>query len=104
MLFLIPGMRETLRVNGQMALNDDPQLLSVLPTGGRPAAVALVLTVEEAYLHCGKALIRSALWNPESWPAADGLPSAAEILSDHAGLGDLTSSAASLEESYKHRL
>lgn len=103
-LFLIPGMGETLRVNGQVALSRDPQLLEGLQTGGRPARLALILTVERAHLHCAKAVIRSKLWRAEAWPKADELPSAAEILNDHIGLGDVAASAAALEESYTHRI
>jgi uncharacterized protein len=103
-LFLIPGMGETLRVNGSVALSRDPELLAGLQTGGGPARLALILTVECAHLHCAKALIRSRLWRADTWPPTDELPSAAEILNDHIGLGDLAASAAALEESYRHRL
>lgn len=103
-LFLIPGMRETLRVNGRVTLRDDPELLEDLQTGGKPAVLAMVVTVEQAFLHCGKALIRSALWQPDSWAVPEALPSAAEILNDHVGTGDLAASAAALDESYTQRL
>lgn len=103
-LFLIPGMREALRVNGQVALSGDPDLVEDLQTGGRPAVLAMIVTVEQTFLHCGKALIRSGLWQPDSWAAAAELPSAAEILNDHVGAGDLTASAASLQQSYTERL
>ncbi len=102
LLFLIPGMGETLRANGRVELTRDPNLLDGLETAGRPAKLALVVTVEVSYLHCAKALIRSKLWQPGSWP--DELPSAAEILNDHIGIGDLAASAAALEESYTKRI
>jgi uncharacterized protein len=102
LLFLIPGMGETLRANGSAELSRDPALLEGLGTGGRPAALALVVTVEQVYLHCAKALIRSKLWKPETWP--EELPSAAEILSDHIGIGDVEASAAVLADSYANRL
>jgi PPOX class probable FMN-dependent enzyme len=93
LLFLIPGMGETLRVNGrcEIARDADPQ-------------VSLIVTVEEAYLHCAKALIRSRLWDPPAWPAAAELPSAARIFSDHTGLGDESAAAEMLRESYTKRL
>lgn len=103
-LFLIPGMGETLRVNGDVVLSRDPELLAGLQTGGRAARVALIVTVESAHLQCAKALIRSKLWRTDSWPAADELPSAAEIYNDHMGTGDLVASAAMLDESYKDRI
>jgi PPOX class probable FMN-dependent enzyme len=104
LLFLIPGMGETLRVNGRVALSTDPRLLDGLETAGRPAQLALVVTVVQAYLHCAKALIRSKLWQAESWPDRDQLPSAAEILNDHIGIGDLEASAAALADSYVNRI
>jgi uncharacterized protein len=104
LLFLIPGMGEVLRVNGSVELTRDPDLLGGLETGGRPALLALIVTVEQAYLHCAKSIIRSKLWRPDSWPGAGELPSAAEILNDHIGMGDLAASAAALEESYTQRI
>jgi hypothetical protein len=85
-------------------LTRDPQLLEGLQTGGRPALLASTVHVECAYLHCAKALIRSGLWRSETWVARDELPSAAEILNDHIGIGDLAASAAALEDSYKNRI
>ena len=104
LLFLIPGMGEVLRVNGHVELRRDPELLQGLQTGGRPAKLALIVTVEQAYLHCAKSIIRSKLWKTESWPEAEELPSAAEILNDHIGIGDLAASAAALQESYAQRI
>jgi uncharacterized protein len=104
LLFLTPGLGETLRANGHVALTRDPSLLDGLQTGGRPALLALVVRVEQAYLHCAKALIRSKLWRSDTWPDRAELPSAAEILNDHIGIGDLAASAAALQESYTQRI
>jgi PPOX class probable FMN-dependent enzyme len=102
LVFLIPGMGETLRVNGAVELTRDPALLEGLETAGKPPTLALVVTAEQVYLHCAKCIIRSKLWQPESWPAE--LPSAAEILSDHIGIGDVDASAAALAESYANHI
>ncbi|MDQ6806309.1 MAG: pyridoxamine 5'-phosphate oxidase family protein [Actinomycetota bacterium] len=104
LLFLIPRLGETLRVNGSAALTRDPELLDGLATAGHPAKLGLMVTVEAAYLHCAKALMRSRLWDPGTWPPEEELPSAAEILSDHIGLNDLAASAAALAESYTNRM
>jgi uncharacterized protein len=101
-LFLIPGMGETLRVNGPVELTRDPELLDGLETGGHPAKLALIVHAEQVYLHCAKALIRSALWDPDTW--SEELPSAAEILSDHIGIGDVDASAAALADGYANHL
>jgi hypothetical protein len=104
LLFLIPGMGETLRINGRVSLSRDPAIVAGLETGGHPAKLALVVDVEQAYLHCAKALIRSGLWRPDTWAAGDELPSAAEILNDHIGIGDVAASASALEDSYRNHI
>jgi PPOX class probable FMN-dependent enzyme len=102
LVFLIPGLGETLRVNGTVELTRDPVLLAGLETAGKPPALALVVSAEQVYLHCAKCVIRSKLWKPESWP--ESLPSAAEILNDHIGIGDVDASAAALADSYANHI
>jgi PPOX class probable FMN-dependent enzyme len=63
-LFFVPGLRETLRINGTGYITDDAGLLERFTVDGRRAKLALVVDVAEVYLHCGKALIRSGLWDP----------------------------------------
>jgi PPOX class probable FMN-dependent enzyme len=104
LLFLIPGLGETLRVNGRVSLTRDPAILAGMATGGQPAKLALVVTVEQAYLHCAKCMMRSRLWDPEAWAGEGDLPSAAEILNDHIGIGDVAASAAALADSYTNRI
>jgi uncharacterized protein len=89
LLFLIPGMEETLRVNGRACLTRDPAVLQLLTDDGKPPKVAIGIEVEEAFLHCAKAFKRSALWRPEEWPETDGLARAAQIWRDHMAL-DMT--------------
>jgi uncharacterized protein len=84
LLFLIPGLDETLRVNGTAELVTDPELCERFTVGDKPAVVVVVVTVAEAYVHCAKALRRAELWSPESWLDAAALPSAACMLKDHA--------------------
>ncbi len=86
LLFLIPGLDETLRINGAAELVDDPDLCTRLAIDGKRARVTVVVTVVEAYLHCAKALRRGGLWSPETWLAEDQLPSGACIIKDHASL------------------
>jgi PPOX class probable FMN-dependent enzyme len=86
LLFLIPGLDETLRVNGRAELLTDPALREQLAVEGKPARVVVAVTVVEAYIHCAKALRRSAVWSPESWLDPADLPSAACIVKDHAGI------------------
>jgi PPOX class probable FMN-dependent enzyme len=69
MLFVVPTERETLRVKGHATLHHDPDVLEAMSVDGKPALVYTRVRVEECFFHCGKALIRSKLWQPDSWGA-----------------------------------
>jgi uncharacterized protein len=83
LLFLVPGMNETLRINGTARITDDPRLLAPSAINGRQPEVGLVITIEEAFLHCAKALVRSALWDASRHIDRAILPTYAEMLLDH---------------------
>lgn len=83
MLFMIPGMDETLRVNGRATITTDPAVLAACAIGDRPAKTAVGVDVEQVYIHCAKAYRRGGVWDPSSWLPADELPSAACIIRDH---------------------
>ncbi|WP_028478094.1 pyridoxamine 5'-phosphate oxidase family protein [Nocardia sp. CNY236] len=81
LLFMIPGRGETLRINGRARLiRDAPYFDDMVVRGHRPI-LAVEVDVEEVYLHCAKAFIRSHLWEPEKWPQ-DTLPSHARLVKD----------------------
>ena len=86
LLFMVPGYGETLRVNGRACVTRDPELLAALALKGKVPALAVGVEAEQVFLHCAKALERSALWRPDEWPQLDGLPTAARIWRDHARL------------------
>jgi PPOX class probable FMN-dependent enzyme len=67
LIFVVPGMRETLRVKGVAALYKDPELLAQLAERKKPALLCTHVEVQECFFHCGKAMIRSKMWQPESW-------------------------------------
>lgn len=83
LLFLVPGMNETLRINGTARITDDARLLAPSAVNNRPPKVGLVIAVEEAFLHCAKALVRSALWDGTRHIDRATLPSYAAMLFDH---------------------
>ena len=83
LLFLVSGMSETLRINGTARVTDDPRLLAPSAINGRQPKVGLVITIEEAFLHCAKALVRSALWDATRHIDRAILPTYAEMLFDH---------------------
>jgi PPOX class probable FMN-dependent enzyme len=67
-IFVIPGTTETLRINGTAELRNHPELLEALAARGKPAVLAIRVTIEECFFHCSKAFLRSALWKPDTWP------------------------------------
>jgi PPOX class probable FMN-dependent enzyme len=85
LIFLIPTVRETLRINGGATLHDEPGLLAKCAIRGRLPLTVTRIAVEEVFLHCAKSLLRSKLWQPETWPDARPVPSMGEIIRDHAG-------------------
>lgn len=80
LLFLIPGLEETLRVNGRARITTDPDVLDRTTIDGRRPKLAVAIDVEECYIHCGKAIRRSGLWDPSTWPGADERPTAGEVI------------------------
>jgi uncharacterized protein len=80
LLFLIPGVNDTFRVNGRARIVDDPELLSASTVEGKAPQLGILVEVEEAYTQCPKALLRSELWNPERHIERSELPSSGEIL------------------------
>lgn len=83
-IFLIPNVKETLRVNGRATIHDDADLKARFETRGKLPITVLKVAVEEVFLHCAKALIRSELWLPETWPDRSALPTMGEMIKDHA--------------------
>lgn len=83
LLVLIPGTIETLRIEGRAFLSTEPELRAATAIDGREPWGALVVEVTKLYVHCGKALKRSRLWEPESWLPADRRPRMAAVLADH---------------------
>jgi len=80
LLFLIPGIGDTFRVNGRARIVDDPELLAASAVEGKVPKLGLLVEIEEAYPQCPKDLIRSELWNEEKHVARDELPSPGEIM------------------------
>ena len=80
LLFLIPGIGDTFRVNGRARIVDDAELLAPSAVDGKVPRLGLLVSIEEAYTQCSKALIGSDLWNPEHHVDRSELPSSGEIL------------------------
>ena len=80
LLFLIPGVNDTFRVNGRARIVDDPELLAASAVEGKAPQLGIVVEIEEAYTQCPKALLRSELWNSERHLDRSELPSSGAIL------------------------
>lgn len=79
-LMLIPGMDDTLRVNGDAYISDEKSYLEMLVHKGKPPKLSIVIDVKEVYFHCPKAFIRSSLWDPESQMPREQFPTLGKIL------------------------
>ncbi len=82
LLFIIPGFDDTLRVNGLASLSTDPEILESLSVNGRSPRLAIVVKVQEVFLHCAKAFRRSHLWSPDHFRDRSEMPSLMKILLD----------------------
>ena len=106
LLFLIPGFGETLRVNGRAAIIRDEAWLTPLSAQGKRPQLAVAVEVEECYLQCAKALLRSKLWEPHDTTKLQSLPCAAEMLCDQVQLPeyDVAKMQTLLDGAYKNNL
>jgi PPOX class probable FMN-dependent enzyme len=105
LIFFVPGMNETLRINGTATITHDQALLAPLAVQGRAPRTGVIVRVREAYLHCAKALMRSKLWDPATQISRKEFPSLARIVSDQTGGGfDIAAAEARTEESYQTRM
>lgn len=84
-LFLIPGIGTTLRVNGKATVSTDKDLLASFAVEGKCPRTVVVVKVESAFFHCARAIIRSGIWNPETYGNTSGLPTAGQMLSALSG-------------------
>ncbi len=85
LIFLIPGVQETLRINGTATVHDDPALREDLAVDGKLPVTVLMVSIKEAYLHCAKSILRSRLWDEDAKIDRSLLPSMGQMLRDQAG-------------------
>lgn len=88
LIFLLPGINETVRVAGTARLSVDPALLESMAVQGKAPKCAIVVSVRQAYLHCAKALLRSKLWAGDYAVARDTFPSIGRMVGDQIGLSE----------------
>jgi len=82
LIFFIPGREDTLRVNGRATISRDEALLERLAVNGKRPQTALVVEVEQTFMHCARAFKRAGLWQPERWPDTSTVPSMQRMIWD----------------------
>jgi PPOX class probable FMN-dependent enzyme len=104
LLFLMPGVEYTLRVNGRGWVIRDEEHLERAAVGGKRPQLAIGVEVEEVFLHCGKAFKRSRLWEPDTWPERADI--VCDVIADYAAAQGRTAAevAESIEEGYRTRM
>ncbi|HEY7692503.1 MAG TPA: pyridoxamine 5'-phosphate oxidase family protein [Gaiellaceae bacterium] len=80
LIFIIPGISDTFRVNGRATIVEDPELLEPCAVEGKVPTLGLRIEVDEAYTHCPKAFLRARLWDPEAYVDRSELPSSGELM------------------------
>lgn len=103
-IFFVPGMDETLRVNGRAVLRDEPELLAPYAAERHPPKVLVEIHVEEAFLHCAKALMRSRLWGSENRIDRARFPSISEMIKAQSGSADPAETQEQTLARYVHEL
>ena len=104
LIFFVPGVNETLRINGRATVTTDPELLQPMEVNGKAPRSGILIEAEEIYFHCGKALIRSDLWNPEKHVARGSWPALGRIIAEQIGGMDPDEAERQTAESYRTRL
>lgn len=102
LVFLVPKQDAFLRINGTATLSRDPAHLARFETQGRRPKLVILVAVGEVYFHCGKALRRSNLWEPDRWRVPADIPSVGTIIRDQAGMADTP--VADIDGMYQHAL
>ena len=103
-LFLIPGIDETLRVNGKAELLTDDELIAKFDLKMKKPTCFIKISIEEVFLHCAKALMRSSLWSPENAIPRSSLPAMGQMINDQLGDPTEPESHEAMLERYKKDL
>lgn len=107
LIFVVPNQRETLRVKGLATLHADPSVLDQLQVNGKPALLYTRVEVKECFMHCGKAFVRSKLWEHQSWSTSTdslGARQLAPVLGGDATEASVQKTEALLNRAYKDEL
>ncbi|WP_440111856.1 MSMEG_1061 family FMN-dependent PPOX-type flavoprotein [Paenibacillus sp. QZ-Y1] len=89
MIFLIPGMNEVLRINGRASITKDEEFVASLGWTGKTIGAAVIVDVEECFIHCPRAFKQAGLWSSETWVDKEKLPSTSEMFRAHLQINGL---------------
>lgn len=103
-IFLIPGVDETLRVNGTAEITADAEVCARFAIKGRAPKTVTRIRAREIFSHCGKAPLRGGLWRPETWPAERPVATLMEIVRDHSGIAVEDTSQQAVDTLYRDTL
>jgi PPOX class probable FMN-dependent enzyme len=104
LIFFVPGIDETLRVNGSARTTTDAALLAQVPAQGKTPSAGMVISVQEVFFHCAKALIRAKLWDPAGRVERRSFPTLGRILADQTASVSAEDADAAIAEGYRNRL
>lgn len=104
LIFFVPGINETLRVNGRARIVADEAVLGPMAVNGKAPKTGIFVTVDQVFLHCAKALIRSRLWNPETQVERSAYPSLGRILADQIDGVEAAEAESGIERGYRENL
>lgn len=103
-IFFVPGIEETFRVNGRARVTTDATLLAAAEAQGKVPRAGLLITVEQAFFHCAKALKRSHLWDPSRHVERRSFPTLGKIIADQTAKVSVEDAEARIEDGYRNRL
>ena len=104
LIFLIPNVQETLRVNGRARLRDETEFTDRFAEERQRPKLVVEVQVEEVYLHCAKAFMRSQLWQPDTWPQRSALPTMNQMIHDQIGAAPPTETQEQMLARYRVQL
>jgi len=104
LIFFVPGINETLRINGKAEITQDAKLLTPLAVQNVVPTIGLKIHVEESYFHCGKALMRSKLWSAEAQVERHRFPTLGRIIAEQTAAIEVEAAEKIMEEGYRTRL
>ncbi|MEP1207396.1 MAG: pyridoxamine 5'-phosphate oxidase family protein [Rhizobiaceae bacterium] len=104
LLFMIPTVTETLRINGTAEISEDPDLCARFALRGEAPKTVLRVRADKILTHCGKALLRGGIWKPETWPQSRPIPTLYEMVRDHSGMTVEDTSQKAVDDLYEETL